>query len=430
MVSHLARLWHCREGSVAPLAALLVTVAAGSAALSIDLGIVYFEKSELQTTADAASLAAATYLPDQAAAKKAALLYAEKNMPAAEHGMVLAEEDVVFGVWDAATRSFIPQTGAPTAVSVILRKTVERGNAVPTVFGKVLGYDTIEVGSSSKSAAVAGGVNPLCVLVLDPADSNAMDVRSNGRINAQGCAAWVNSTAEKALVTAANSEIHFSQTCVAGEHDVDRNAIYQTPPKAHCRPKQDPLRTIAPPTVGACSHNNMVVNKGDKVLDPGVYCGGLKLKPDTTVHLNPGTYVIKDGLFELSSNTVLTGKDVTVYLVGDKARIWFRSNSEVELVAPSTGPLAGIAIFEDREAPLFRDHEFSSNGIKKIEGVIYLPRGTLQIDSNVEVLADSAFTSLIAQRLQLESNARITFNTDYDASTAANVSPRLISLLR
>ncbi|MEZ5839878.1 MAG: hypothetical protein R3D02_05445 [Hyphomicrobiales bacterium] len=186
---------------------------------------------------------------------------------------------------------------------------------------------------------------------------------------------------------------------------------------------------MTPPEVGACTYHNTVINKDFVELDPGVYCGGLAVKPNTTVHLQPGTYVIKDGLFELSSNTVLTGKDVTIYLVGDKSRISFRSNSEVELVAPASGPLAGIAIFEDRDAPLLRDHEFASNGIKRIDGVIYLSRGTLLIDSNVEVLAESAFTSLIVQRLQMRSNARVTFNTNYGGSTAADVSPRLVTLL-
>ncbi|MEZ5839879.1 MAG: pilus assembly protein TadG-related protein [Hyphomicrobiales bacterium] len=240
MVSQLARLWRCRDGSVAPFAALFAPVAAGFAALSIDVGIAYFERAEMQTAADAASLAAAMHLPDKAAARNAALVYAEKNMPAAEHGMVLAEEDIVFGTWDSSVQSFVANSGAPSAVSVTLRKTVERGNAVPTVFGRVLGYDTIEVGSSSKSSAVAGGASPLCMLVLDPDKAAAMDVRSRARINAKGCAAWVNSSNDKALVTAANSEIHFAQTCVAGGHDVDKNAVYQASPRTRCMVKQDP----------------------------------------------------------------------------------------------------------------------------------------------------------------------------------------------
>jgi len=426
MRERICTFWRCRKASVLPLTGFAAIIVAGAAALSIDMGIAYFEKSDMQKTADAAALAAAGRLPDDGAAQAMALAYTEKNMPAALHGTVLTASDIAIGNWDSTSKSFQASPYEPKAVKVTVRKTEAEGNAPSFAFGKVLGFKKYELSASS----VAGISDSLCLLVLDPEADKAMNVLSNGHIDAPNCAAWVNSLGSQALVTESNSEIHFSQTCVAGGHEIDYNAIYTAPPKANCAPRKDPLAEVPEPDSFGCDFNNTVLNHGTHALNPGIYCGGLKIKPNAVVTLSPGTYVMKDGLFEMSSNTSLSGEKVTLYLKGDKSRMVLRSNSTLSLSAPSEGPQAGIAIFEDRAAPLLRNHELASNGVKSINGVIYLSRGVLDISSNVEVLAESAFTSVIVRQLHMASNARMGLNTDFEKTTAANISPNIVHLLK
>ena len=93
-----------RRGATLPMVAVFVMVAIGFAAITIDGGFLYALKSKIQATADASVLAAAGQLPDTDAARTAALQLAVANMPAAQHGTVLAGGDVTTGNWDIGTR--------------------------------------------------------------------------------------------------------------------------------------------------------------------------------------------------------------------------------------------------------------------------------------------------------------------------------------
>ncbi len=85
-----------RGSTIAVLAAGMVMVV-GFTAFAVDGGYLYALRSKLQATADAAALAGANRLPEPAAVTIAAMDYAGKNMPAADHGTVLTNADVVTG---------------------------------------------------------------------------------------------------------------------------------------------------------------------------------------------------------------------------------------------------------------------------------------------------------------------------------------------
>src|SRR5262245_28587709 len=95
------------RGSVMPLVALCMIVILGFAALAIDVGSERVLHNQLEATADAAALAAATQLPNEKKALAKALEYATKNMPPEANGTVLASEDVVFGTWYEGRREFV-----------------------------------------------------------------------------------------------------------------------------------------------------------------------------------------------------------------------------------------------------------------------------------------------------------------------------------
>ena len=76
-----------------------------------------------------------------------------------------------------------------------------------------------------------------------------------------------------------------------------------------------------------------------------------------------------------------------------------------------------MIFFEDRNAPLNREHYFDSNNISRLEGAIYLSRGQFWTDSNTQIAADSAFTIIVANRIRLDSNATLVLNADYDSSS-------------
>lgn len=100
------RLAREERGGIAVLAALSAPVLAGFAALAVDAGHAYMVRTELQSAADAAALAASMRLPDAAAALAEARTIAAENLPPGKHGEVLKDADFLVGTWDPATRTF------------------------------------------------------------------------------------------------------------------------------------------------------------------------------------------------------------------------------------------------------------------------------------------------------------------------------------
>ncbi|MGH6926994.1 MAG: pilus assembly protein TadG-related protein, partial [Dongiaceae bacterium] len=80
------------RGGVLPLVGLSLTVILGFAALAIDVTYQRALDAQLEATADAAALAAASQLPNETKARETALAYAESNMPPDRHGAVLDED--------------------------------------------------------------------------------------------------------------------------------------------------------------------------------------------------------------------------------------------------------------------------------------------------------------------------------------------------
>jgi hypothetical protein len=123
----------------------------------------------------------------------------------------------------------------------------------------------------------------------------------------------------------------------------------------------------------------------------------------------------------VDSNAKVQGDGVGFYLTGNNATLHFTSNTRIDFTAPSTGALAGILFFEDRSAPVERLHYFDSNSITRETGSMYLSRGIFSTDSNSTIAANSAFTNVIARKVWIKSNASLTLNADYGATTVPNV---------
>src|SRR5262245_35457982 len=137
------------RGSILPLVGLCLLVVLGFGAIAIDLGQQAALRSELQATADAAALAAASRLPDLQKARTKALDYAERNMPAATNGAVLAEDDIVFGTWYGNTRQFVENGPVLNAVKVTARRSSSNGNPSPTFFLHIFGQDHADLSAGA-----------------------------------------------------------------------------------------------------------------------------------------------------------------------------------------------------------------------------------------------------------------------------------------
>ena len=399
-----------QRGSAITMFAVVLMAAAGFAAIAIDGGYLYSLKSKLQSTADAAVLVAVSELPDTVAARTAAIGMAGKNMPLGEHGAVLADADVVTGNWDTGTRAFTAGGTPLNAVRVVTRRSQVNGNAVGLFFARILGLNQVDV-ETAATARMTG--RPLCILALDPSAPGAFDM-DNGIVSTDGCEVRVNSSDPVALKSQNNGELYASSICVTG--GFDGNGTVSPAPQTGCAPTPDPLAGLAPPPVGPCDYTNMNVSSGSLTLTPGVYCGGLSVTgSSTTVTLQPGTYVFKDGELKVAGSSIFQGDGVTLYFTGTGAVVTLTGTGDIDLSGPTTGPLAGVVMFQDRNAAAGQEHRLRGNGNVSYEGTIYFPTGDVRMTGGNSITPAAPYSSFIARRFMMGSGT-FAIASDYESS--------------
>lgn len=391
-------------GNIAMLFAMMVGVLFAFSALAVDGGQLYVLKSKLQRTADAAALAAASQLPDESDARAEALEYAVKNMSVEQHGSTLVDGDIDFGYWHPGTRSFIPGGLPVNAAMVTTRRSAANDNPAGTYFAGLMGYDEVDVETTS----VAGKVSAVCILALDPSSESAFFVE-NGTVIANGCAVRVNSDDSAALDVTSNGVMETVETCVKGGTRILGSVT--PPPATGCPRVSDPLAGLAEPIVGGCDHTNMVLSAPNTYnLSEGVYCGGLEIKGKAEVHLAPGVYIMKNGPFTVTGQADVQGSGITIFLTGTDAVADMGGSGAIDLSAPTTGDLAGMLIFEDRDNPMLQSHSFRGGSNKSYSGVIYTPNGLVEYVGNGAGAGGSAY--FIAWRFAMSGNGEL--NLTYD----------------
>ena len=403
-----------------PLIAVGLVAAMGAGAIGIDLVKARALQQTLTLAADAAALAAAPRLPDANAARQAALDYVERNMPSTEFGMVLSPNDVEFGSWDGQNKVFTPDanqgsgTGG-TAVRVTTRLSSANGNAMATTLAVVIGVNSMDVVAS----AVAGRSGMPCILALDPSTSPAMLLDSNADVEAIDCDVHVNSTAVGALRVDSNGALSADGICVGGTAQLPGSGTVSPAPNVFCPGQADPLAGLAPPAYSGCDYNNARYVDSSDTLSPGVYCGGLEIDGNSNVSLASGVYVIKDGPFNVLSNSIVQGSSVTIYLTGSNGLLFFDSNSSISLTAPVSGALEGVLFFQD---PGYGGtHRWNGNSTATLQGVIYLPSGKLFSEALNKVTPYRSCTVVIVNEMEFNSNSGV--SVDLSNSTCRDALP-------
>ncbi len=123
-----------RQAAVLVLAALLMILMVGMIAFAMDIGYIVLVRSQLQTAADSAAMAAAAVMGGEpGSALKTARQYAAYHTAGGEN-VQLAEDDVELGVWDQKTRTFVPLDQAGNAVRVTARRETAGNGEAPLFF--------------------------------------------------------------------------------------------------------------------------------------------------------------------------------------------------------------------------------------------------------------------------------------------------------
>lgn len=135
-----------RRGVVAVFAMVMILTLLGFAALTIDTGVMYNTRADLQRTADASALAAAMALADEEDPYLAATQVAAGNPVFAYGPIKLAMEDVQSGRFDTETGVFTAGLVPTNAIRVVARRDAESANgALELYFARLMGKNTTNV---------------------------------------------------------------------------------------------------------------------------------------------------------------------------------------------------------------------------------------------------------------------------------------------
>lgn len=381
------RAWQDCRGNVAIIAALAAVPLIGSVGIAVDYAFWTSRAAKLQEVADASALASARslVLENAGAARKTAQQWVASHEPS----LLKPEIDVR------------PEDGQ---VTVRLEEEQE------THLSQVLGAENGRVAVAA--TAVASMASPICILALNPTAQKGISFSGSSSLKGPDCVVWSNSTAADSISSGPATRVEAARICAAGNTRMRGSA---TPaPEAGCEPVPDPLANWQPPMVGSCSAKpaeDGASTTASVRLYPGTYCGGM-LIDGSDVELQPGIYILKDGPFTIRGNTRVRGKGVGIYLAGD-ATLDLGGGAEVELVAPATGPMSGLAVAQS-PANRFGGRSSITGGVSlRVEGTIYLPGQHLRLWGNSGSEIPPAFSQLIADTIAVGGSGELHMLTDF-----------------
>jgi Flp pilus assembly protein TadG len=306
---------------------------------------------------------------------------------------------------------FAPATPTVTVGSTTI--TVTASAAVPTTLLSGIGIKSVPV--SATSIASFGAAPTACVLALQTS-GDGIFVHGGSSLKAN-CGLYANSASSNGIDFDGDSVTSASSICVVKNFVRDASAKVSPAPTVGCPNFVDPLVNLAAPSnaAAACTFNNYEVS-GTATLNPGVYCGGINIDSSARATFNPGIYIVRDGQFNIGSSATVTGQNVMFYLTGSNANLNQGGGGSMNLTAPTSGTYQGIVFFQSRTANTSAN-QFGGSSTTVVQGTVYFPNGTAEINCNGTVMANGDYTVWIVKFLQIDSGASLQVNNNYSGSS-------------
>ena len=410
-VRHFRRLRQDERGAIGIFFVMALPFMMLMGAIAVDIGFLWSVQAQLQATADASALAAVTKIENSGDAKALASEYAEKNMPAAKYGQVVSPNSVVIGHWNEDGNVFAPGETPANAVKITAAMKAAGGNPAKLYFAQVVGIKNADVQASSIAFVKAAG--GFCILGLDPYVSKAVEFRGNANVDMK-CGIASNSSAGDSLAVIGSATVAAPEATMAGGLNVQGAATLDSDTVTeNAAPFADPYSGLNVPYVYGCDYNNHTAKK-TVTLYPGIYCGGLTVNSKANVTFQPGVYIIDDGDLRINGNSQLYGEGVSFVLTSSSGynhgTLTLNGGAEIALSAPTTGEMAGVLFYQDRNAPTGGRNKVNGGAEIEFTGLLYFPSQELEFTGGAE--ADNGCTHIIARKITVSGNADLENNCE------------------
>jgi hypothetical protein len=313
---------------------------------------------------------------------------------------------------------------------------------------------------------------PICLLVTNPSAATVVDIEGSSSIQASGCRVVVNSTSTSAIYLSGNTTINSKSLCGPGGNNVTGSSTLN-PGETGCSAVADPYANMPVPVAASPTNPCMVtgfqtngsnyyeytdqtgthqISSGATTviggvnafyyatpgntntalhMTPGVYCGGINFGATTNIVFDPGIYVLRNGGLNTGGNTTATGSGVAFYLTGTGTAVQLQYDSvdlsaqtTLTITAPTSGPMAGIAIYQDNSAATGTlTNSLNGNSTINFTGLLYFGNQNVVVQGSSENQS-AGFTAMIAYTLKYTGYSTLYLNSNY-ASTTVPVPDKL-----
>jgi hypothetical protein len=342
-------------------------VAISAIALGVDASLWSSNKNSAQGAADDAALSAVSAA---AAGNSAARISADVIAVAAQDGFQNGSGGVTVNVNNP------PTSGSHQSDSNAFEIIVSAPQKV--FFSRLLGSASTATG---RSVALLTSSTPVCLLSLDTTGAGAI-TESGGSttITAPGCIVAANSKSSSALNLLGGASLTAQEVILAGNYATSGGSqVHATTIKTATTATMDPYASLSVPSFSGCLYPSGYSGNTTTTLSPGVYCGSGITISGGAVTLNPGVYIMNGGSFKMTGGSA-SGANVSIIMTstsGTYGSFSVNGSSALQISAPSSGSMQGVAIYVDRNAPPSGNDQINGGSSTTITGSIYAPSQTV-----------------------------------------------------
>lgn len=368
LIGQARRFGAAEGGAIAIIMAMSLPVVVGFVGLGVEVGLWFHAKRGLQAAADAAALSGAY---ERLAGNADSVAVSSAQQAAAVNGYNGGLDDTIDVNVPPESGEF---TGDSDAVEVLISREMR------LLFSGLILDDNVRIDAYAV-AILTPGDDAFCVLALDPSTGGAVSIGGTANVTLD-CGIAANSNAVDAVEIFGSADVLAGNVQTAGGITVDGSGELTTVSgeKENAPKVKDPYAAIPEPTDDECDHNTEVKVQNNDVttLQPGVYCGGIRISGGTA-DFAPGTYILRGGDLVINGG-VTTGDDVFFYLTeedGTYAEVDIAGNADVTLEADPDGDAVGVdhtgMLFMQDDDATGTSSKFNGGSDMSLAGVVYFP---------------------------------------------------------
>jgi Flp pilus assembly protein TadG len=386
-LSTLRRLRRDRSGATAIMMAVASTVLLGFAGAGIDFAVWQTNKRDMQGAADQAVFSASVVAQGGGGGSSCAtgvavgLACINAKAITAQMGFVDGQGGVAVAVNNPPTQG--SYAGNANAWEVAISK--------PQQMWFANFFLSSQPVAAARAVAMQSGSN-VCMLILDPSASGALNLQGNPNIATPSCSIQVNSSSPSALTSGGSGSITADGVRIVGGYSFGGASHMYSTVQTGASAITDPYagRAIPSYTLLPCTPVPSIGSQATVALVPGRYCSSINVG-SATLNLAPGIYFLDRSNLSTNNGTIncplcIAGAGVTIILTSSTGSNWstihFSGNSTVDLTAPSTGPTAGMVFFQDRNTPSSVTDDLTGGAGQKFTGALYFPSVGLNYGGN------------------------------------------------